>query len=91
MDRDDMILQEYKLYTEQKENFIDRNFRTNRFYMVSFLVVILAMIFTSRHHEYDEKFCGVYTGEVIREIISVLPKLDPGLMERVNYLQNVLN
>lgn len=42
-----MILQEYKLYTEQKENFIDRNFRTNRFYMVSFLVVILAMIFTS--------------------------------------------
>ena len=47
MDRDDMILQEYKLYTEQKENFIDRNFRTNRFYMVSFLVVILAMIFTS--------------------------------------------
>lgn len=47
MDRDDMILQEYKLYTEQKENFIDRNFRTNRFYMISFLVVILAMIFTS--------------------------------------------
>lgn len=49
------------------------------------------MIFTSRHHEYDEKFCGVYTGEAIREIISVLPELEPGLMERVNYLQNVLN
>ena len=49
------------------------------------------MIFTSRHREYDEKFRGVYTGEVIREIISVLPKLEPGLMERVNYLQNVLN
>ena len=46
MDRDEMILQEYKLYTEQKDNFIDRNFNTNRFYMISFLVVILAMIFT---------------------------------------------
>lgn len=51
----------------------------------------IAMIFTSRHHEYDEKFCGVYTGEAIREVISVLPKLEPGLMERVNYLQNILN
>ena len=47
MDRDELIFREYKLYAEQKENFIDRNFRTNRFYMVSFLVVILAMIFTS--------------------------------------------
>ena len=47
MDRDEIILQEYKLYTEQKDNFIDRNFNTNRFYMISFLVVILAMIFTS--------------------------------------------
>lgn len=47
MDRDEMILQEYRLYTEQKDNFIDRNFNTNRFYMISFLVVILAMIFTS--------------------------------------------
>lgn len=47
MDRDEMILQEYRLYTEQKDNFIDRNFKTNRFYMVSFLVIILAMIFTS--------------------------------------------
>ena len=47
MDRDELIFQEYKMYTEQKENFIDRNFRTNRFYMVSFVLMIFAMIFTS--------------------------------------------
>ena len=47
MDREDLIFQEYKLYTEQKENFIDRNFRTNRFYMISFVAIIFAMIFTS--------------------------------------------
>ncbi len=46
MDRDELIFQEYKLYAEQKENFIDRNFATNRFYMISFLVIIFAMIFT---------------------------------------------
>ena len=46
MDRDELILEEYKLYSEQKDNFIDRNFITNRFYMVSFVVIIFAMIFT---------------------------------------------
>ena len=46
MDRDELIFQEYKLYAEQKENFIDRNFRTNRFYMISFVAIIFAMIFT---------------------------------------------
>ena len=46
MDREELIFQEYKLYAEQKDNFIDRNFSTNRFYMVSNLVVVLAMIFT---------------------------------------------
>ena len=46
MDRDELIFQEYKMYTEQKENFIDRNFRTNRFYMISFVAIIFALIFT---------------------------------------------
>lgn len=46
MDRDELIFEEYKLYAQQKDNFVDRNFSTNRFYMISFVVVILAMIFT---------------------------------------------
>ena len=46
MDRDELIFQEYKLYAEQKENFIDRNFQTNKFYMVSFVAIIFAMIYT---------------------------------------------
>ena len=47
MDREELIFQEYKMYAEQKENFIDRNFRTNRFYMVSFVAMIFALIFTN--------------------------------------------
>lgn len=47
MDRDELIFQEYKMYAEQKENFIDRNFKTNKFYMVSFVAIILMMIYTN--------------------------------------------
>ena len=46
MDRDELILREYKMYSEQKENFIDRNFNTNRFYMASIFVLIIALIYT---------------------------------------------
>ena len=46
MDRDELILSEYKMYTEQKENFIDRNFQTNRFYMSAIVVLIFSMIYT---------------------------------------------
>ena len=46
MDRDELIFSEYRLYSEQKENFIERNFKTNRFYMVSVFVLIVALIYT---------------------------------------------
>ncbi len=46
MDRDELIFNEYKLYSKQKENFIDRNFKTNKFYMVSVFVIVIAMIYT---------------------------------------------
>ena len=47
MDRDYIVFQEYKMYTEQKENFIDRNFRTNKFYMIAIICMIFAMIYTN--------------------------------------------
>lgn len=46
MDKDELIFNEYKLYSEQKENFIDRNFKTNKFYMVAIVVLIFALIYT---------------------------------------------
>ena len=47
MDRDELILREYESYCAQKENFIDRNFRTNKFYMTAIVVLIFALIYTS--------------------------------------------
>jgi len=46
MDRDELIFNEYKTYCEQKEKFIDRNFKTNKFYMTAVVVLIFAMIYT---------------------------------------------
>lgn len=37
-----LIMQQYKLYAEQKDNFIKRSFGVNRFYMV--LVIILLLL-----------------------------------------------
>ncbi len=37
-----LIMQQYKLYTEQKDNFIKRSFSVNRFYMI--LVIILLLL-----------------------------------------------
>ena len=59
MDWEELIFQEYKMYAEQKENFIDRNFRTNRFYMISFVTIIFAMIFTG-NVVFMEKLTATY-------------------------------
>lgn len=46
MDREGLIFSEYKMYADQKENFIDRNFKTNKFYMTAVIVLVFAMIYT---------------------------------------------
>ncbi len=66
MDREELIFREYKLYAEQKENFIDRNFRTNRFYMISFVAIIFAMIFTG-----NVIFMSVLSATLIFSLIGV--------------------
>ena len=67
MDKDELIFQEYKLYTEQKENFIDRNFKTNRFYMISFVAIIFAMIFTNNIY-----FISFISATLIFSLIGIL-------------------
>ena len=47
MDREELIFNEYKEYCKQKENFIDRNFKTNKFYLAAVVVFIFSLIYTS--------------------------------------------
>jgi hypothetical protein len=46
MNSEELIFQQYKMYTEQKENFIARSFQTNKFYLLLILIIILTMYLT---------------------------------------------
>lgn len=44
---EEIVFQQYKLYTEQKERFIERSFKTNKFYLLLVLVLIIVMFLTN--------------------------------------------
>ncbi len=44
--KEEFVLEQYKVYSEMKDKFIARNFTTNRFYFISFVVLILLTIYT---------------------------------------------
>jgi len=46
MNSDEILFQQYKLYTEQKERFVDRSFHTNKFYLLLILALVLTMFLT---------------------------------------------
>ena len=46
MNSEEIMFQQYKLYTEQKERFVDRSFQTNKFYLLLVLALVLIMLLT---------------------------------------------
>lgn len=46
MNQDEILFQQYKLYTEQKEQFANRSFYTNKFYLALIILLILIMFLT---------------------------------------------
>ncbi len=40
-----IILEQYRIYSDAKEKFIDRQFTTNKFYLVLNLIFLLTMVF----------------------------------------------
>ena len=46
LSKEELVLEQYKIYTEQKERFIARNFATNKFYYVAFVALIFLTIYT---------------------------------------------
>lgn len=46
MNQEEIIFQQYKLYSEQKEKFVDRSFQTNKFYLFLILAIITTMFLT---------------------------------------------
>lgn len=46
MNSEEIIFEQYKLYTEQKERFVDRSFQSNKFYLLLVLVLVWVMFVT---------------------------------------------
>lgn len=46
MSTEEIIFQQYKLYSEQKEEFISRSFTTNKFYLFLILALLVTMFLT---------------------------------------------
>ena len=46
MEDRDLIFQQYRLFSEQKESFITRSFRINRFYLCLCIILLLLVQFT---------------------------------------------
>jgi len=46
MSSEDLIVQQYKIYSEQKEKFIDRSFVTNKFYLLLILALVWVICLT---------------------------------------------
>lgn len=44
--KEEMVLEQYKVYSEQKEKFVARNFATNRFYFIAFVALVYLTIYT---------------------------------------------
>lgn len=49
MDSNEIMLQQYKVYIENKEKFVDRSFTTNKFYLLLVLVLIVTMFLTKEY------------------------------------------
>ncbi len=60
MDEKHLILEEYRIYSESKERYIDRTFLINRFYIVLVGVLFLLMLFLKTvHSEYYTILTGI--------------------------------
>lgn len=46
MNTEELLLEQYKMYSEHKERFCDRSFKTNKFYLLLVLGLILVMYLT---------------------------------------------
>jgi len=43
MEEKQLILEQYKLYVESKDRFVERSFKANRFYMIMALIFVFAL------------------------------------------------
>ncbi len=67
MNSEDLIIKQYKTYSEHKDNFVDRSFMTNKFYTVV-VVALFVLIFLMK----DFVICKIFSASAIFSLIGIL-------------------
>jgi len=85
MNSDEILFQQYKLYTEQKERFVDRSFHTNKFYLLVILTLIFVM-FLMKNFSFDYGLTSVLIFSAAGMAICILWWIN---MDSYNFLIKV--
>jgi len=85
MNSDEILFQQYKLFTEQKEKFVDRSFHTNKFYLLLILTLIFVM-FLMKNFSFDYGLTSVLIFSAAGMAVCVLWWIN---MDSYNFLIKV--
>lgn len=67
MDSENLIIEQYDIYSQHKEKFVDRSFLTNKFYSV-LVIILFVLIFLMK----DFVICKIFSASAILSLIGIL-------------------
>ncbi len=67
MNTEELIIEQYNIYSQHKEKFIDRSFTTNKFYNV-LVLVLFVLIFLMK----DFVICKIFSASAIFSLTGIL-------------------
>ena len=67
MNSEDLIIEQYDIYSQHKEKFVDRSFSTNKFYNV-LVIILFILVFVMK----DFVICKIFSASAIFSLIGIL-------------------
>ena len=67
MNNEELIIEQYNIYSQHKEKFVDRRFMTNKFYNV-LVIILFVLIFLLK----DYVICNIFSAGAVFSFIGIL-------------------
>ena len=67
MNPENLIIEQYNIYSQHKEKFVDRSFMTNKFYNV-LVIILFILVFLMK----DFVICKIFSASAILSIVGIL-------------------
>ena len=67
MNTEELIIEQYNIYSQHKEKFVDRSFTTNKFYNI-LVLVLFVLIFLMK----DFVICKIFSASAIFSLTGIL-------------------